>query len=727
MRGSWVGETLGNVKIETLIARGGMAEVYLGTHITLQRKVAVKIMRNPSDENSDDLDRFKREARVVASLRHPNIVQVDNFDMVDNDPYLVMEYVDGPSLSTYLHYLQRNHKKLQLPHVVRMLGHVANALQYAHNNNIVHRDVKPGNILLTSPTQRIELNKPLPDDFVPVLTDFGLIRFLDSARQTTTGVTAGTPAYMSPEQAQGLTTDARTDVYSLGVVLYEMLAGRIPFDGETTVSILLKHVNEPPAPIPGLSPFMQDVLNHALAKKRENRFRTPATFAKAFIAAVDINPPTIQMAALPSKVHPRLQTVRASKAKQPKRSVWNQLAIVGIPALVLGAFLFFIGRASASVTNAGTLTENPSALTNARQISSDLLDLETSLVLHFRDENAFADHAFLEVNRVPAPPTGNNYEVWLFNENEQISLGILPLNDTGNGQLIFTDNEELNLIATYDQVKITLEPEVDTNPAPTSRIAFAFSLPPEDEAHIRYLLSSSPNLPDESGLIHGLYNNIEKINELAGEMDNAYAIGNESLTRQSAESIINLIVGDQSPDYKDWNQDGFITDESDGYGLDLNGDNLGYFVATFIEADKAVKSSNASQPILRYGEILKTCVQNLKQWAPELNELTVAILEAPFGTDLREQIVDVNNLAGQMLNGVDQDGDGTIASTIGECGANFAYVYAYAMADMPLESTGLVPDIGTSTSTADTSNPTEINNTGSGSVSTQTPGFIPPD
>ncbi|MDX1379312.1 MAG: protein kinase, partial [Anaerolineales bacterium] len=398
MTNSWVGKTLGKVRIETLIARGGMAEVYLGTHINLQRKVAVKILRNPSEEHSDDLERFQREARVVASLRHPNIVQVHDFDMVENDPFLVMEYVDGPSLSAYLHHLHKDGKKLKLPHVMRMLESVSSALQYAHDHKIVHRDIKPGNILLTSPTKKIELDDPLPDDFVPVLTDFGLIRFLDAARQTTTGITAGTPAYMSPEQAQGEATDGQTDVYSLGVVLYEMLAGKLPFDGETTMGILLQHVNEPPKPISGLSPFMQDVLSRALAKNREDRFPSPADFAKAFSAAVEINPATIQMDALASDDPYTLQMESVSQAKQPKRSGWMRFAAVGIIAAVIGALLFFNGVPSfASRTETATGTQSPIVLTSSPIFTSTssitatslpLVNLETSLIIHFRDENA---------------------------------------------------------------------------------------------------------------------------------------------------------------------------------------------------------------------------------------------------------------------------------------------------------------------------------------------------
>ena len=140
---NWTGKTLGKVQIESLLARGGMAEVYLGTHITLHRKVAVKILRNPSEEHSDALERFQREARVVASLRHANIVQVYDFDMVDNDPYLVMEYIQGPSLSKYLHFLHQENKRLELPQIVRLIKGIASALQYAHKNGIVHRDIKP--------------------------------------------------------------------------------------------------------------------------------------------------------------------------------------------------------------------------------------------------------------------------------------------------------------------------------------------------------------------------------------------------------------------------------------------------------------------------------------------------------------------------------------------------------------------------------------------------------
>ncbi|MGE5461761.1 MAG: serine/threonine protein kinase, partial [Syntrophothermus sp.] len=284
---SWVGRTVGRVHIDALRATGGMAEVYIGTHTTLHRKVAVKVLRENYEEHSHALERFRREAVVVGNLRHPNIVQVFDFDLVDSHPYLVMEYIKGPTLLHYLHSLHEKNKRLELPQVSRLMDAMTSALQYAHDSGVIHRDIKPGNIMLTSRSSDILPGQPLPQDFEPVLTDFGLVRFIDSTHHTTgSGTIAGTPAYMSPEQARGELTDGRTDVYSLGIVLYEILAGHLPFEGETTMGVLMKHINEPPAPVPGLPPAIQYVLDRALAKDVDDRFQSPAEFGEAFNQAI---------------------------------------------------------------------------------------------------------------------------------------------------------------------------------------------------------------------------------------------------------------------------------------------------------------------------------------------------------------------------------------------------------------------------------------------------------
>jgi len=691
MSENWVGKTLGKVQIEAPLARGGVAEVYLGTHITLHRKVAVKILRNPGDDGGDALQRFQREARVVANLRHPNIVQVYDFDKVDNDPYLVMEYIKGPSLSKYLYALHKKNERLELHQVARIITGVASALQYAHNRGIVHRDIKPGNILLISPTTKIEAGKPLPDDFEPVLTDFGLVRFLDSSRKTSTGVTAGTPAYMSPEQARGDPTDGRTDVYSLGVVLYEMLAGELPFDGETTMSILLKHVTEPPPPISGLSTPMKKVLDRALAKHVKERFQTPMDFANAFSALVDINPPTKQMDSVaslgPSTIEFHNAPTKITDEKPKQKLNWLRPAALGVIALSLGALLLFNGSLlPATEEPTSTIpptTVMPTSTSTGTYTATPLpIILNTSVVLRFQDGSALADQAVLEAQRMPAPPAGHQYEVWLANETDRVSLGILTLDERGTGVLTYTDKQGENLAALYDQTEITVEPEIDSDPLSSGLVAYAFTLPADGLVNVRFLLASYSSAPNNIALIQGFYASINRINQLALEMQSAYENNNEKQVLKNAEAILNLIAGKQSSNYKDWDGDGFIADGSDGFGLSLNGSNPGYFQAVYTAADEIVNSDGASEPMITYGEYLKVSVQNLAQWTARLESLARSILETPD----QKYVSDLVTLAEQMLLGVDGDNNGKIDPITGESGAQFAYQYAYSIANMPLVS-----------------------------------------
>lgn len=700
MSNDWVGRTLGKVHVESLLARGGVGEVYLGTHKTLGRKVAVKILRNPGEEDSDALERFQREARVVASLRHHNIVQVYDFDMIDNDPYLVMEYIKGPSLSKYLYFLFQRNERLELPQVVHLLNGVASALDYAHKNNIIHRDIKPGNILLTTTTGQIDVDKPLPDDFEPVLTDFGLVRFLDSARHTKSGVTAGTPAYMSPEQALGETTDGRTDIYSLGIVLYEILAGRLPFDGESTVSLLLKHVNEPPEPISGLSQFMQKVLDRALAKDPNKRFQTPLEFARAFHAAVDINPDTKHMEALASldaytgEKENLPATKISTKQNQPKRSNWIRLVIGGIIVIALAALIFVNGFPFlAPPTITSTSTPTYSAIPPSPTSTSTLTPIPTMLgstgVLRFQNANAIADQVELNAHLMPAPPDGNQYEVWLFNTKKRISLGILSLDETGSGELVYTDENGANLIALYDGMEITVEPNPDTSSSPTKLIAYAFTLPADGVIHIRNLLSSFENAPEKTSLTQGFYASMEILNGLADDMQTTYESGDEIQARRDVEAILNLIVGKQSPDYKDWDQDGFIADDSDGYGLLLNGSSFGYLQGIYEEADFTTNVPGASLPMINFGGYVKTSVQNISALMPELKELLIKTIDTPAGSDLSKQISEIARLAELMFNGIDVNSNGVIEPLPGEGGALTTYEQTYYVADMPLLRVGV--------------------------------------
>jgi len=364
----WIGKTIGKVRIDKYLAQGGMAEVYLGTHLSLDRPVAVKVLHSHVEEDPDLLARFQREAKVVAGLRHPNIVQVFDFDAYEGHPYIVMEYLKGPTLSAYLLGLHNRGERIPTHQVARLLKVLAAALDYAHNQRVIHRDIKPGNIMLHGKTDEVPLDEPMTGDVEAILTDFGLVRIEHAASQTASGIVSGTPSYMSPEQARGDKTDYRTDIYSLGVVLYEMLAGRVPFEADSSMTVLYMHINEPPPPIEGVSPEIQAVLNRALAKNPNDRYQSCHEMAAEFFLALGMSAEaeTIYNAAAPQSSKPSEvseipegtsnPTIVASIGPKPARRtfIWIGAAVltfVVLAALVIGAlWVFSILPASSNAT-----------------------------------------------------------------------------------------------------------------------------------------------------------------------------------------------------------------------------------------------------------------------------------------------------------------------------------------------------------------------------------------
>ncbi len=267
------GQTLGKYHILEPLGQGGMAQVYRAYHPSLDRYVAIKILRSDLVEDQEFLSRFSREARSVAALRHPNIVQVFDFDVEDEVYYMVMELLEGDTLKAYLNRYRGRSERVPPAEICRILTDVLKGLGYAHGEGIIHRDIKPANILLTRKGEA-------------VITDFGIAQIVGGTKYTVAGALMGTLHYMAPEQGIGKNIDARSDIYSLGVVLYEMLIGHPPFDADTPLAILMKHMNDP-LPIPTESgrtipePFERVVLK-ALAKQPEDRYQT----AEAMLQAV---------------------------------------------------------------------------------------------------------------------------------------------------------------------------------------------------------------------------------------------------------------------------------------------------------------------------------------------------------------------------------------------------------------------------------------------------------
>lgn len=264
-----IGQSLGRYHILEQLGEGGMAIVYKAYDTRLERDVAVKVIRTEKltiETMGRTLKRFEREAKALAKLTHPNIVPITDYGEHDEKPYLVMPYLPGGTLKQQL-----KGKPMPWEDSVRLLIPIARALHYAHQQGIIHRDVKPSNILITESGE-------------PMLTDFGIAKILldneETADLTGTGMGVGTPEYMSPEQFQGKGVDARTDVYSLGVVLYEMITGRKPYQADTPAAVLIKQATEPlPKPksfVPNLPDVVEKMLLKALAKNKEDRFQDVA-------------------------------------------------------------------------------------------------------------------------------------------------------------------------------------------------------------------------------------------------------------------------------------------------------------------------------------------------------------------------------------------------------------------------------------------------------------------
>ncbi len=374
--------TLGSYRLLEQVGQGGMATVYRAIQPGLDREVAVKVL--PAIlASQESRERFRREARTVAHLRHPNVVTVFDYGEDESVPYLVCEFVDGGTLASRLA------APLPLHEVVSLLRPVADALDYAHHHSVLHRDVKPSNILLTA-------------EGVPVLADFGVAKMLGRVATPAEGGTStflntltepgtlqGTPAYMAPEHATGQPVGEAADLYSLAVVAYEMLTGRVPFDGETPLTVLLAHANAALPSPQSLNPELPDAAEAALlrglAKQPEQRFPTATAFIDALDAALATTAlpaagssnESIVSSKVPTSVVPALQA-------RTMRRHWRLgfvvlTAALGVAALSLTAYVYVRGQAVRTAASRQTARPPRAAQTATAAVPAALAVIATGV------------------------------------------------------------------------------------------------------------------------------------------------------------------------------------------------------------------------------------------------------------------------------------------------------------------------------------------------------------
>jgi len=472
---SLIGTEIGKYRITERLGQGGMAEVYAGVHTHLDRKVAVKVLHSYLLEGGDFVARFKREAKAVANLRHPNIVQVYDFDIQEGLIFMVMEYIDGVNLHTKLVEMGNKGERMPIKLIGSIINDIASALDYAHSKGMLHRDIKPSNIMIDSENKAY-------------LTDFGIAKLLSDQKFTATGTLVGTPAYMSPEQGRGDDLTEESDIYSLGVVAFEMLTGQVPYDAKTPIGIVHKQINDPVPTISelvdGVPSTAQEVIDRALAKSPEGRFSSAVELVGALrialqalestepiavpaeepptivddgleaptvtMKAEDMEQATIVMEAEAKKEEPAEETPAERKAKEKsapkpkgekkKIPLWVYIAgAVGILAVV--------GVILTQVIDFGGTTPTTPTSTNAVQVRATAANESTSIPSSSSDEELESDPGH------PSTPVEIFFDFEHQDEELKIVLGgdqdfeIIEMDDgthvfqSGNGIVLPSDGD----------------------------------------------------------------------------------------------------------------------------------------------------------------------------------------------------------------------------------------------------------------------------------------------
>lgn len=667
---SLIGQVLGGkYQIIELLGRGGMATVYKGYQEEIDRYVAIKVLPPHPGQDTEFVERFRLEARTIARLQHPHILPVYDYGVHEGIIYLAIAYVEGGSLSDRI-----DSGPLPLATAAAYLREVASALDYAHRQNIIHRDIKPDNILINS-------------EGYTLLADFGIAKLVGGdAKLTATGGLIGTPAYMAPEQAQGGDIGPAADIYSLGVVAFEMLTGRQPYTATTPLQVVMKHVTDPVPRVTevakDLPAGLENVLLRAMAKNPADRYPTASAFAEDFNRAaggVNVPPPsitltdtasvgearTLQFTAERTPTNPA-QTLAAPAAGSSASStllIVGGVAVIGLLVIAVVALVVFIATQNnrgsgivANPTEAPTAQSTPIPATRAAaQPTPRAAAARNFGSVTFGSANQLGDMLTLQVNDLPPTSPGENYVVWLINtdSNDILNTGTLAVNAFGAGVLTYTDAEGRFLPGLYNRVTITREATVGETPAGPQ--AYSGGYPAAYAEALTAILSASADGINGSSLTQSAIAEAQLALQHARLAAGSSNIGG-LLTH--TEHTVNILLGTE----KDYNNNGR------GENPSLSKKGVVYFL-DLIEThlDNALASPETTSRLESEAELIRVCVLNARYTVESIIPIENTVLAAQDLESVRAEVGESVRLMDVLLNGDDLDDSGQIDPFEGEC------------------------------------------------------------
>lgn len=656
-----------------------MATVYRAYQPSLDRFVAIKVL--PPHPGMDDqfIERFRLEARTIGSLQNPNILPLYDYGVDDDVLYLVMAYVDGGSLADYID------RQLDLHQIERWLRGIASGLDFAHRRGVVHRDIKPANILIDS-------------DNHPLLADFGVVRMLAGGSTLTGTSVVGTPTYMSPEQGQGLDVDGRSDVYSLGVMIYEMLTGSPPYQADTPMQTILKHMTEPLPDIlavnPNLPAALGPIMQKVLAKEPARRYITAVDFAEDFSHAIHNSDDSLSAArsAMPLDRSPMptlklpMTAANTENLTQPRppdsastisqtivvRETTNPILLVGVIGIVALVIMVvavaLITQLNAQnptpqppVALATTSAEDPSQLATQASFTVIRLDERFKGVLRYNSAERMGDTINLTLLNLRVPAADQKYVAWLTQTDggEAYKLGNLNVFSTGEANLIYTEptTQTDTLPFAYNALIVSQEARAADPETPSDTIVYSGWVQLNAASVLLSVLQDDDQGIDGAGLLPSALIEAKFASTHAGLAANATsAIGQ----RQHAEHTINILLGGN--------------EDLDGNGSGQNpgrGKGVPVFLTAITEQVNSLLRDQTVTPELQLNaENIRICTLNASRWVEEIVAQEKLILVSDSVEAAQPAAERSTELVDYLMNGFDANSNGIVEPFEGECGLN---------------------------------------------------------